>query len=162
MLGLSDDERQELRESARRLLTDRSSSERVRALLGHEIGHDPALWRSMAELGWLAITIPAAHGGMGASYGDAAVVLHELGRQLTPSPLLTTFVAAEALVGAANDHVVSTILPAIAAGESKATVAVTSSTGSCEPSQLSVRCRAVRWLGAPRRRGPLRPRCARV
>ena len=41
---LSDDERDELRDSARRLLVDRSGSEQVRSLLASDVGYDTELW----------------------------------------------------------------------------------------------------------------------
>ena len=77
-MALDDTERTELRDAARRLLTNESSLESVRRLLDDADGFDRRLWRQMAELGWLAIHVPEALGGLGASYTDVAVVLHEL------------------------------------------------------------------------------------
>jgi alkylation response protein AidB-like acyl-CoA dehydrogenase len=139
MPQLSADERAELRESARRLLGDRSSSARVRALADDETGHDPALWAAMAELGWPAIAVPEAHGGLGGSYTDLAVILHELGRQVTPAPVLASAVLGPAaLAWSANTALAAELLPTVAAGERLLTVALSSDTGSSEPSQLSV------------------------
>jgi alkylation response protein AidB-like acyl-CoA dehydrogenase len=110
----------------------------VRALLDDETGHDPALWASLAELGWLAIRVPEEQGGMGASFTDLAVVLHELGRHLTPSPLLASLLGAEALLAGDNIALRDTWLPSIAAGEQIVTVAMSGHTGSSAPLGLGV------------------------
>jgi alkylation response protein AidB-like acyl-CoA dehydrogenase len=55
-------------------------------------GHD--LWKQFAELGLTGIGIPESHGGLGLGATEAALVLEEIGRNLTPSPFLTTAVAA--------------------------------------------------------------------
>lgn len=64
-------------------------------------GHD--LWKQFAELGLTGICIPESHGGLGLGATEAALVLEEIGRNLTPSPFLTTaVVAARALEGTAH------------------------------------------------------------
>jgi alkylation response protein AidB-like acyl-CoA dehydrogenase len=139
MPPLSEDERAELRDSARRLLADRSSSERVRALLDDGTGHDPALWAAMADLGWPAIAVPEAWGGLGGAFADLAVVLHELGRQVTPAPVLASAVlGAGALSWSPNTALAAEVLPPLAAGDVIVTAALSGATGSYEPSQLSV------------------------
>ena len=54
-------------------------------------GHD--LWKQFAELGLTGICIPESHGGLGLGASEAALVLEEIGRNLTPSPFLMTAVA---------------------------------------------------------------------
>jgi alkylation response protein AidB-like acyl-CoA dehydrogenase len=61
-------------------------------------GHD--LWKQFAELGLTGIAIPESHGGLGLGATEAALVLEEIGRNLTPSPFLgTAVVAARAIAG---------------------------------------------------------------
>src|SRR6476661_7573285 len=56
-----------------------------------------------AELGLTGICIPESHGGLGLGATEAALVLEEIGRNLTPSPFLTTAVAgARAIEGTAH------------------------------------------------------------
>jgi alkylation response protein AidB-like acyl-CoA dehydrogenase len=139
MPALSDDERAELRASARRFLAERSASGRVRALADDATGFDGELWRAMGELGWLAIVVPEEHGGLGGAFADLAVVLHELGRQVTPAPVLASAgLGASALAWSANAALAAELLPSVASGEVVLTVAASGVTGSCEPSQLSV------------------------
>jgi alkylation response protein AidB-like acyl-CoA dehydrogenase len=64
-------------------------------------GHD--LWKQCADLGLTGICIPESHGGLGLSVTEAALVLEEIGRNLTPSPFLTTaVVATRAIEGTAH------------------------------------------------------------
>ena len=139
MFQMSDEERAELRDTARRLLGERSSSPQVRRLLDDTTGYDQSLWASMAELGWPAINISDEHGGMGASYAELAVILHELGRQVTPSPMLASIVlGAGALSASANDGLASALLPGVASGETVLAAALSNAAGSYEPARASV------------------------
>jgi alkylation response protein AidB-like acyl-CoA dehydrogenase len=138
--ALSQQERDELRDAGRKLLVERSSSTHVRALLDDPLGFDRTLWAQMAELGWLAIHIPEVAGGMGASFADLAVILHELGRQVAMAPVLGSVVlGGSALMAAENDDLAVSLLPDIAGGERIVTVASANAGGSYEPSQLGVR-----------------------
>lgn len=57
-------------------------------------GFGHALWKQFGELGFTGIFIPERHGGLGLGASEAALVLEEIGRNLTPSPFLITAVAA--------------------------------------------------------------------
>ena len=57
-------------------------------------GFGHGLWKQFAELGLTGICIPEDQGGMGLGATEAALVLEEIGRNLTPSPFLATAVAA--------------------------------------------------------------------
>ena len=66
-------------------------------------GYGSEFWKQFAELGLTGICIPESHGGMGMGATEAALVLEEIGCNLTPSPLLTTSVAAvRAIEGTAH------------------------------------------------------------
>ena len=80
-------------------------------------GYDPALWRQFAELGLTGICIPEADGGLGLGHVEAGIVLREIGRNLTPSPFLSTAVIGATALGAASDDVKGRYLPGIIAGE---------------------------------------------
>ena len=139
-MQLGDDERDELRASARKMLDSQCSSEDVRALMDDVRGHAPALWSAIAELGWLAIHAPEEFGGMGASYTDLAVIIHELGRRVAPTPFLASAVlGTEALLGSSNSAVQSDWLPSILGGERILTVANAGMHGSYSPAGLGVK-----------------------
>jgi alkylation response protein AidB-like acyl-CoA dehydrogenase len=61
--------------------------------IGCKDGFGHGLWKQFAELGLTGICIPESHGGLGLGATEAALVLEEIGRNLTPSPFLTTAVA---------------------------------------------------------------------
>ena len=66
-------------------------------------GYGTEFWKQFAELGLTGICIPESHGGLGLGATEAALVLEEIGRNLTPSPFLTTAVAgARAIEGTAH------------------------------------------------------------
>ena len=66
---------------------------------GNELGFDQTTWSSIGEMGWAGIVIPAEFGGLDMGHLTLGIVLEELGRQLTASPLLASgLVGATALV----------------------------------------------------------------
>jgi alkylation response protein AidB-like acyl-CoA dehydrogenase len=97
---------------------------RVRALRGTPGEYDRAVWRQMADLGWLGISIPEAYGGMGLGLSEAAIVAEGLGRALAPEPYTACAVlAASAIAASDNEALKQDLLPAIAAGERIAALA---------------------------------------
>ena len=89
---------------------------------GCKDGFGHGLWKQFAELGLTGMLIPEAQGGSGLGQVEASLVLQEIGRNLTPSPFLTTAVAAvRALEGTAAAE---RWFPGIAAGETVAALAV--------------------------------------
>ena len=85
-------------------------------------GFGTALWKQFAELGLTGMCIPTSAGGAGMGATEAGLVLEEIGRNLTPSPFLTTAVAAvRALEGSAQAE---RWFPGILAGETVAALAI--------------------------------------
>ena len=83
-------------------------------------GHE--LWKQIAELGLTGILVPESAGGAGLGQVESNLVLEEIGRNLTPSPFLTTSVAAvRALEGSAHAE---RWFPGIVAGETVAGLAI--------------------------------------
>jgi alkylation response protein AidB-like acyl-CoA dehydrogenase len=117
------EEQEMLRQSARALLEKECPSALVRKLMEDERGFDPALWKKMAELGWLGLVIPEQYGGGGLSYVDLVLIMEEMGRVVLPSPFIWTVMVAEAIKRAASDRHKATLLPKIASGELIATIA---------------------------------------
>ncbi len=100
-------EHAELAKSVRNLLERRSDSQAVRNAFN---GFDTELWSTLCEqMGVAALAIPEESGGAGFTLAETYVVLEELGRALTPAPLLASVVAAAALTD-------SPLLEQIAAG----------------------------------------------
>jgi alkylation response protein AidB-like acyl-CoA dehydrogenase len=117
------EEQEMLRQSARALLEKECPSAVVRKLMDDERGLDPALWKKMAELGWLGMVIPEKYGGGGLSYVDLVLVMEEMGRVVLPSPFIWTVMFAEAIKRSASDNQKSALLAKIASGDLIGTVA---------------------------------------
>ncbi|KAA1395923.1 acyl-CoA dehydrogenase family protein [Aeromicrobium ginsengisoli] len=91
-------EHTELAAAVRNLLDRRSDSQAVRSAIEQPGGYDADLWATLCDqVGVAALAIPEEHGGAGFSLAETYVVLEELGRSLTPSPLLASVIASSAL-----------------------------------------------------------------
>jgi len=86
----SDDER-ELAGLARKILTDRLTPERLRAVEAGD-GFDRALWADLAGAGILSAALPETLGGAGLGLLAQCCVLTELGRAVAPVPYLASIV----------------------------------------------------------------------
>lgn len=119
-------EQEELRRTVRQFLAETSPETQVRRLMATDRGYDARAWRRMAdELGLLGMAIPDAYGGAGAGFTELGVVAQEMGRALFCGPFLSTAVlATSALLESADEAARKRWLPAIAAGELIATVAL--------------------------------------
>ena len=96
---------------------------------GSRDSHDGELWKLLSgELGLTGLAVPEQYGGAGATAVDLAVVVVELGRSLAAVPFLQTavvaMVLAESTAGGAAQAMAADVLPAIAAGELVAGLAV--------------------------------------
>ena len=117
-------DQQLLRNSARAFLDEHSKPAHVRALWDDPRGESEALWKEMAQLGWLGLALPEDVGGSALGLVETAILQDELGRAACPSPYLPTVLAAMAIDRFAGPAQKSRWLPAIASGRARATVAL--------------------------------------
>src|ERR1700690_345945 len=111
-------EQEMLREMVRGVCGSDASLETVRALEDDSVGYPAELWKQMAELDLIGLTIPAAYGGSGMSALEAAGVYMELGRALAPTPhFVSAVMAAGVLLRAGSDGQKREWLPKIVAGD---------------------------------------------
>jgi alkylation response protein AidB-like acyl-CoA dehydrogenase len=134
-IGLSE-EQIELLESARKYCRDKSGIETVRHLIDDELGHDPKLFAEMAELGWLGIAIPESLGGAGLELAEVVPVVEQMGRALMSGPLLSTTLAAQALLAGGTREQQAKVLPELVAG-TPATLALMERTGGWDPAHIA-------------------------
>lgn len=88
-------------------------------------GFDAAVWQEMAEMGWPGVLIPEEFGGVGFGYLAMGLILEEIGRTLTASPLLASALAgAAAITLGGSEAQKAEWLPGIAEGKVVATLAV--------------------------------------
>ncbi len=112
------EEQDELAATIKALLAKRSDSEAVRAAVQTDSRFDTALWQALCEqIGVAALPVPEEYDGVGASLVETAVVLEEMGENLTPAPLLASTVAVVALQLFGTEAARADLLPRLAAGE---------------------------------------------
>ena len=111
-------EHQILRGSAREFLEAECPTSLVREAEESGEGHAPVLWRKMAGLGWLGIGLPEQYGGAGGSLTGQSVLYEEIGRALTPGPLLvSSALAAQLVLNAGNESQRERLLPGVVSGK---------------------------------------------
>ena len=113
-----------LRQEVRKFLDENCNTEEVRKIGETPEGYSKDLWKQIAELGWVGLTIDEVHGGAGLGWVDLVVLLEETGRSLFPSPLLASTIAAAAIGEAGSDEQGARFLPGLADGSSIATLAL--------------------------------------
>jgi alkylation response protein AidB-like acyl-CoA dehydrogenase len=136
-------EQDELRDGVRAVLERECPMTAVRTLVekrwrdGDADADADELWHRMVELGWPALTIPEAAGGLGLGAVELAVVVEELGRVVAPGPYLPTvaqFVPAVREAGDAEQQ--ARFLGAVATDGSTGTLAIAEASGSFEPASV--------------------------
>lgn len=128
-----------LKTSARDFLKKECPKELVRDMMDDDKGYSPKLWRKMTDLGWHGLVIPEEYDGIGSTFLDLVVLLEEMGRALVPGPFVPTVIyAGRTILAAGNDEQKQRFLPAIADGEAIMTLALLESSGSFEPSGITV------------------------
>ena len=127
--------------TARDFLRKHCPPEMMQRLALDERGFDEPLWRRMAELGWPGLLIPGDLGGSDGSLLDVILLVEEMGRAGLPGPFVTSAVVATSLLIAAGTVAQQKrLLPALAAGERIATLALVEEGGSFDPQAVALRC----------------------
>jgi alkylation response protein AidB-like acyl-CoA dehydrogenase len=122
-----DDDQAMLADTARQFMAEEGAiAKQLRHWRDRECkdGFGHALWKQMAEMGFTGILVPEADGGLGMGHVEAGIVLEEIGRNLTPSPFLTSSVLAATALGGAGDDLRGRWLPGLVAGDSVFAVAI--------------------------------------
>lgn len=97
-----------LKDSARRFFAEKLPVDQLHALVAERYVPERApevlwredLWAEMVELGWTALAVPEAAGGLGLPWVAVAGMLEENGRAAFPSPLIVTLQATAILASA--------------------------------------------------------------
>ena len=87
-------------------------------------GFSHALWKQFAEMGFTGILIGEDEGGLGMGHVEAGVVLEQIGRNLSPSPFLTTSVAGVEALNAGGKALRDKYFPGILSGDTVLALAV--------------------------------------
>jgi alkylation response protein AidB-like acyl-CoA dehydrogenase len=138
--GVFTSEQEELRDSARRFLSERSSSDAVRELMETEHGFDRETWKQMAELGWLGLSIPEEFGGLGYGFVELFVLLEEMGRVLLPAPFFSSVIlSGGAIQDVGTEQQKKELLSEIAAGTMRAALCIAEPSGRWDSAGIATR-----------------------
>jgi alkylation response protein AidB-like acyl-CoA dehydrogenase len=128
-LEFSDDQKF-VQKTARDYLAENAPLSLCRAVLEGKKPYDPALWKGVAEMGWLGTAVPEAYGGAGLSHLELVLIAQELGRALAPIPFSSSvYLATEAILQAGSEAQKQKYLPKLAAGETIGTLALAEGLG---------------------------------
>jgi alkylation response protein AidB-like acyl-CoA dehydrogenase len=130
------EEQELLRSEARKLLDESCPIAEVRRIMETPDGFSRELWKQIAELGWVGLTIPEDFGGAGLDWVDLVVLLEETGRSLFPSPLVSTTLAASAVLDAGSREQQQRWLPGLADGTRVGTLAILEESDSLDPDAI--------------------------
>ena len=137
------EEQEMLRKSARDFLTKECPKTLARQLEEDEKGYSPELWRKMAELGWMGLILPEEYDGMGMEFMDLIILLEEIGRNIVPSPFLSTVVLGGlSILAAGTEEQRKEFLPKIARGEMILTLALTEPSARYDAAGVATRAAA--------------------
>lgn len=118
-------EQQLLKKEIQQFLTRECPKKVIREIEASDSGYSPRIWEQMAELGWLGLAVPEAHGGAGGNLIDLAVLFEEIGRAVLPSPLFATLMyGALPVAEAGTEAQKREILPKLLQGKAILTMAL--------------------------------------
>ncbi len=119
-----------LKSNAEKFMKEKSPSSFVKNVLKEEKGFSEAIWKEMANLGWLGLVYGDQYGGSGGDFFDLFVLFEEMGKAVFPSPFFCSAVFAGLLINEAGDErVKNEYLPGIVEGKKILTVGLRNDQG---------------------------------
>jgi alkylation response protein AidB-like acyl-CoA dehydrogenase len=107
-------------------------------------GYDRTLWKRLCgEIGVAGLAVPERYGGAGAGPLETHIVLEELGRTLTPTPMLGSVLAAQTLLASGDTAACQRLLPDIADGTAIVALAWTGPAGHWDPGEVACHAAAI-------------------
>jgi alkylation response protein AidB-like acyl-CoA dehydrogenase len=111
------DEQRLLRESADRFVSETCTADHRRKVANEPLGFSADIWKQFADLGWLALPIAEAHGGLGGGAIEIGILMEAFGRGLVSEPYLSTVVIGASLISECGTQAQKqALLPDIADG----------------------------------------------
>ncbi|MGH7333081.1 MAG: acyl-CoA dehydrogenase family protein [Candidatus Rokuibacteriota bacterium] len=117
-------DQQLLKNAARAFLDEHCKPAFVRTMFDDPRGESEALWKEIAQLGWLGLALPEEAGGSGLGMVETAILLEEMGRVAFPGPYLPTSLTGYALLMAGSAAQKNRWLPALASGSARGSLAL--------------------------------------
>jgi alkylation response protein AidB-like acyl-CoA dehydrogenase len=101
--------------------------------------YEAPTWSAMVDMGWTGILIPEAYGGSDLGYMTFGLILEELGRHLTASPLFSSaLVSASAIMLGGSEVQKQALLPKVVDGSEILTLALDEKPNHA-PTQISAK-----------------------
>ena len=111
------EEQQLLKDSVERFVNDNYDLDTRQSLSKNAAGFSDTYWQTMAELGWLGVTVPEAQGGFGGNQADTMVLMEAFGQGLVLEPFFASAVlGTRAVVSGGNADLQSRLLPDVVSG----------------------------------------------
>jgi alkylation response protein AidB-like acyl-CoA dehydrogenase len=111
------EEQQLLKDSVERFVNDNYDLDTRQSLSKNPAGFSDTYWQTMAELGWLGVTVPEAQGGFGGNQADTMVLMEAFGQGLVLEPFFATAVlGTRAVISGGNADLQSRLLPDVVSG----------------------------------------------
>ena len=118
------EEQQLLKDSVDRFVSDNYDLYARQKLSKNEAGFSDTYWQTMAELGWLGVIIPEAHGGFGGTQADTMVLMEAFGKGLVLEPFFASAVlGTRAIVGGGSTELQTKLLPELMSGTCRLSLA---------------------------------------
>ena len=114
---LPNEEEQMVKNLAREFLEAECPPRLARDMEKDDLGYPPNLWRQMADLGWLGISLPEQYGGQGLPLTYLGLITEELGRAIAPVPFHSTMVAALTIAEVGTDQQKRDLLTRVSSGD---------------------------------------------
>ncbi len=129
--GLSE-EQELLQETFRGFAQAEFPPQRLREVFDAGEGHDPGLWKGLAEMGLTGLVVPEAHGGAGLEILELALCCEVAGATGIPGALLEHSLACLAIDACGDPSQRERWLPGLATGDVIGTLALAEPDAECE------------------------------
>ena len=122
---LLNEEEEMVKNAAREFLEGECPPSLAREMEVDDLGYPPDLWRQMAQLGWLGMSLPESLGGQGLPVTYLGIIIEEMGRAIAPVPFHSTTVAALTIAANGTPEQQQSVIPKVCSGDSVLTWALT-------------------------------------
>ena len=122
---LLNEEEEMVKNAAREFLEGECPPSLAREMEVDDLGYPPDLWRQMAQLGWLGMSLPESLGGQGLPVTYLGIIIEEIGRAIAPVPFQSTTVAALTIAADGTPEQQQSVIPKVCSGDSVLTWALT-------------------------------------
>lgn len=122
-------EQQMLQDGVDRIVREHGRFEQWRQSTASGEAFDRHVWQQMAELGWLGLGLSEAHGGIGGTPADTALVMEGFGRGLLRQPYVSSCILSMRLLAGSGQPLALALLDGITSGTTLVTTALAEAHG---------------------------------